>query len=96
MTSTVYDHTSILKLIEWRWGLAPLTQRDASTLATDPGNLATALNLSSPDPSVPSGIPNPLPPVAAACLPASPVGLPTVDSTWDGLRASGLLRSWRI
>jgi phospholipase C len=26
---TPYDHTSILKFIEWRWGLAPLTSRDA-------------------------------------------------------------------
>jgi phospholipase C len=26
---TPYDHTSILKFIEWRWGLAPLTTRDA-------------------------------------------------------------------
>jgi phospholipase C len=24
----VYDHTSVLKAIEWRWGLAPLTRRD--------------------------------------------------------------------
>ena len=24
-----YDHTSILKLVEWRWGLAPLSVRDA-------------------------------------------------------------------
>ena len=23
-----YDHASILALIEWRWGLAPLTERD--------------------------------------------------------------------
>ena len=28
--STRYDHTSILKLIEWRWGLAPLASRDAA------------------------------------------------------------------
>jgi phospholipase C len=27
--STPYDHTSILKFIEWRWGLAPLATRDA-------------------------------------------------------------------
>jgi len=26
---TPYDHTSILKFIEWRWGLAPLGPRDA-------------------------------------------------------------------
>ncbi|HYB42419.1 MAG TPA: alkaline phosphatase family protein [Candidatus Methylomirabilis sp.] len=28
--STLYDHTSILKLIEWRWNLAPLAARDAA------------------------------------------------------------------
>jgi acid phosphatase len=28
--STPYDHTSILKFIEWRWSLAPLATRDAS------------------------------------------------------------------
>jgi phospholipase C len=27
---TLYDHTSILKLIEWRFGLEPLTSRDAA------------------------------------------------------------------
>jgi phospholipase C len=35
-----FDHTSVLKLIEWRWDLAPLTARDASD---DVGNLACAL-----------------------------------------------------
>ena len=38
----LYDHTSVLKLIEWRWNLAPFTRRDASgnrlvTRATSPG-----------------------------------------------------------
>jgi phospholipase C len=28
-----YDHASILKLIEWRWGLAPLTERDRQASA---------------------------------------------------------------
>ena len=28
--STFYDHTSILKLIEWRWRLTPLGARDAA------------------------------------------------------------------
>jgi phospholipase C len=36
-----YDHTSILKLLEWRWGLAPLSMRDANA-----ANLAGALNFS--------------------------------------------------
>ena len=30
ISSTVYDHASILRLIEWRWGLAPLSVRDAN------------------------------------------------------------------
>jgi phospholipase C len=34
VTSTVYDHTSILKLIERKWNLPPLTRRDAE--ANDP------------------------------------------------------------
>ena len=33
-TSTVYDHTSILKLFERKWNLPPLTRRDAA--ANDP------------------------------------------------------------
>ncbi len=37
----VYDHTSILKMIEWRWGLQPLSVRDAAA-----NNLATALDFS--------------------------------------------------
>jgi phospholipase C len=30
VTSTVYDHTSILKLIEQKWNLPALTRRDAA------------------------------------------------------------------
>jgi len=37
----VYDHTSILKLIEWRWHLTNLTGRDGSS---DVNNLACAIN----------------------------------------------------
>lgn len=65
VNSLVFDHTSVLKLIEWRWGLAPLTPRDASS---DISNLANALNFSSPDATVPS-LPVPQTPlIAAPCL----------------------------
>ncbi len=37
-----YDHTSVLKMIEWRWGLAPLTKRDAAAR-----NLAEVLDFTS-------------------------------------------------
>jgi phospholipase C len=69
--SRVYDNTSILKLIEWRWNLKPLTARDAST---DVGNLAFALNLAHPDATVPA-LPTPVAPLVQPCPPGFP--LPT-------------------
>ena len=51
VNSLVYDHTSVLKLIEWRFGIPPLTPRDASS---DVNNLAYALNFASMIPEVPS------------------------------------------
>ena len=45
----VYDHTSVLKAIEWRWGLEPLTVRDAAAR-----NIAEALDFERPpDPHAP-------------------------------------------
>jgi phospholipase C len=38
-----FDHTSVLRMIEWRWGLEPLTVRDATA-----NNLAEALDFSQP------------------------------------------------
>src|SRR6185295_2312523 len=59
VVSTVFDHTSVLKLIEWRWNLRPLTARDASS---DVGNLVKALDFTRRDASVPA-LPLPSPPV---------------------------------
>jgi phospholipase C len=39
----VYDHTSVLEMIEWRWGLPALTVRDAAAR-----NLAEVLDFSRP------------------------------------------------
>jgi phospholipase C len=70
----LYDHTSILKLIEWRWNVPPLTERDAAM-----NNLALALNFAAPNVSVPS-LPQALPPVPSPCgqggiLDGSPAGV---------------------
>jgi len=46
--NTPFDHTSILRLIEWAWHLEPLTVRDATA-----NNLATALDFERPDRSAP-------------------------------------------
>ncbi len=44
----LYDHASVLRLIEWRFGLRPLSTRDATAR-----NLAAALDFSSRDLSAP-------------------------------------------
>ena len=53
INSALYDHTSVLKLIEWRYNLPPLTRRDASNQVA---NLALALNFQAtytPPPALP-------------------------------------------
>jgi phospholipase C len=44
----VYDHTSVLKLIEWRWNLQPLSIRDRTAR-----NLAEVLDFSAPNATAP-------------------------------------------
>jgi len=65
VNKVIYDHTSVLKMIEWRWNLRPLTVRDAKA-----NNLAEALdfarpNLTAPAFNVPSG------PFGSLCLTTS-------------------------
>ncbi|SRR5258708_5713580 len=59
-----FDHMSVLKMIAWRFGLAPLTERDSGA-----NNLATVLDFSHPNLeagayTVPSGY------VSPPCLPS--------------------------
>ena len=51
INSLLYDHTSVLKLIEWRHGIKTLTARDQASAIH---NLAYALDFSNPNYSVPS------------------------------------------
>jgi phospholipase C len=53
--SGAFDHTSILKTVETRFGLAPLTQRDAAARS-----LEVALNLSIARTDAPTTLPSPL------------------------------------
>jgi phospholipase C len=74
-----FDHTSVLRLIEWRFGLDPLTVRDASA-----NNLADALDFKHPRHHVPQ-----------FAVPAGPFGAPCLSSVVDdlGLGAIGGLAS---
>ena len=84
----LFDHASILRMIEWRWGLDPLSVRDASA-----NNLATAFDFSAPNLEAPR-FRVPLGPFGALCVPAltdSPVG-----DKWDVLRGIAAASGWRV
>src|SRR5262249_54004590 len=66
VSHTQFDHTSVLKLIEWRWGLAPLSVRDASA-----NNLALALDFRLPNRFAPL-YPRPVGPFGTVCAQAVP------------------------
>ncbi len=83
IASTQFDHTSVLKMIEWRWKLNPLTVRDATA-----NNLASVLdfeshNLAAPTYTVPVG------PFGGACVnPPSVVPAPNTEETeWKAIQA---------
>ena len=57
-----YDHTSVLKMIEWRFGLSALTPRDAAARnIAEVLDFSKAPNLSAPSYSVPSFVGQPCP-----------------------------------
>jgi len=83
VSHTVYDHTSILKLIETKWNLPAMTYRDANA-----NDMLDCLDLTSPAFAQPPTLPaagavgtctpgnpgGPIPPPAAV-VPASTAGL---------------------
>ncbi len=81
-----YDHASVLRMIEWRWGLSPLTPRDAAAR-----NLAEALDFASPpDLTAPRWRVSP-----AVSGPCAPEG--TADYTdWRNLAALAGDLGWRV
>jgi phospholipase C len=68
-----FDHTSVLHMIEWRWGLPPLTVRDATA-----NNLAAALDFTRPRRGRPPLFFVPPGPFGAPCL-SPPVPTDPVD-----------------
>jgi phospholipase C len=91
ISSLVYDHTSVLKLIEWRWGLAPLTPRDGSS---DINNLAYALNFSQALTAVPS-LPSPFAPAIAAPCIQNPGGVFSAVQTGSGATQYSSTAKWK-
>ncbi|MDX6731439.1 MAG: phospholipase [Baekduia sp.] len=89
VSSRVYDHTSILKMIEQRWRLAPLTVRDRT--ANDLGaELTTMANLRAPTYDVPSG------PFGAPCAVPTPPGGENPEAEWGPLRDAARAAGWPV
>ena len=81
----VFDHTSILRMIEWRWNLAALTVRDETA-----NNLASALDFRAPSLkakqfAVPPG------PFGALCSLASSA---LMLNKWEQLRGLAAVSGW--
>jgi phospholipase C len=80
----VYDHASLLRLIEWRWNLAPLSVRDAKA-----ANLAQALDFSASKTAAPRfNVP------AVVPIPCSPVQ--SGESEWNELATVARASGWSI
>jgi phospholipase C len=84
-----FDHTSVLKLIEWRWDLEPLTVRDAEA-----NNLADVLDFTGPKHhpalfAVPSG------PFGGAC-PTDDTASASDAGAWLTLLDTARLFGWQV
>ena len=88
VSHNTYDHTSILRAIEWRWGLEPLTPRDAAAR-----NIMEVLDFGSPaDLSVPEvDVPPFLPP-----LPCQVAESGVESAEWSELREVAIDQGWRL
>ncbi|HEY2042872.1 MAG TPA: alkaline phosphatase family protein [Jatrophihabitans sp.] len=83
-----YDHTSVLKMIEWRWGLEPLSPRDsASRNLAEVLDFSGAPNLAAPRFAVPQFL-------ATVCPPAPPTGAEQAE--WPALKQKALAAGWSL
>jgi phospholipase C len=88
-----FDHTSVLKLIEWRFSLEPLGARDASE---EVGNLASLLRTGAPRLDLPD-LPAPEAPRPQwGCTSGPERHDEDGDDTWAPLLASGRLTGWPL
>jgi phospholipase C len=86
---TLYDHTSVLRMIEWRWNLEPLTVRDRTA-----NNLALELDFTRPRLDAPA---YPVPPVTGAFCPANPALIASaVAPRWEGLHDVARKSGWSV
>ena len=79
VSHAVYDHASILKMIEWRWRLEPLTPRDRHAR-----NLARVLDFANPDSTAPAYVVDPF--VPSGCAVADTETSGSEFSEWPAMK----------
>jgi phospholipase C len=90
VSTTTFDHTSVLKLIEWRWDLEPLTVRDAQA-----NNLAEVLDFKAKA-QRPRLFPGPSGTFGGACA-DSEASIASKDvGGWMDLRDTARLFGWPV
>jgi len=89
----VFDHTSVLNMIEWRWNLRPLTVRDATAQ-----NLALALDFSATDLTAPQYAvpPGPFGSICNTTVVTPFASTQQTNENWDGLRSVALQYGWPV
>ncbi|MDT4933747.1 MAG: phospholipase [Pseudonocardiales bacterium] len=86
---TVYDHTSILRAIEWRWNLPALTPRDAAA-----ANIVRALDFgSAPRLTAPKFT---VPQVVAAACPGDTLPAGAEAGEWSDLKELAVTLGWSL
>jgi phospholipase C len=83
------DHTSVLRMIEWRWGLPPLTVRDATA-----NNLAQVLQFSGANVAA-KPVLMPVGPFGGVCAPASALAASS-DAEWAPLLEMAADFGWPV
>ncbi|MCA1710691.1 MAG: twin-arginine translocation signal domain-containing protein [Actinobacteria bacterium] len=91
--SVVSDHTAVLKLVEWRHGLAPLTKRDAAAR-----NLAATFDFAHPRTTAPSFTPvlDPGPHICGTTPEPGTGATAHGDGFWAELRDAAARIGWPI
>jgi phospholipase C len=86
-----FDHTSVLRFIEWRWGLQPLTVRDATA-----NNLAEALDFGKAENKAPAYAVAPGPYGGACPSTSAPSTLVSEERDWIAVRALAQSYGWSL
>jgi len=85
-----FDHTSVLRMIEWRWGLDPLTVRDETA-----NNLAEALDFTQPRTTQAPQFSVPAGPFGAPCA-STPTAAASSEPDLASLATLGAALGWPI